>query len=53
MPSGLNSIHNNLYFKWEGVATMSLGIMKIMLFMGITGHAINMYCDRILSLNYS
>ena len=46
----MNSIHNNLYFKWEGVTTMSLGIMKIMLFMGITGHAINMYCDRILSI---
>ncbi len=29
---------------------MSLGIMKMMLLMGIIGHAINMYCDRILSI---
>ena len=34
----------------RGNYTMSLGIMKMMLLMGIIGHAINMYCDRILSI---
>ena len=29
---------------------MSLTIMKIMLVLGIIGHALNMYCDRILSI---
>lgn len=29
---------------------MSLTIMKIMLVLGIIGHALNMYCDRILSV---
>lgn len=29
---------------------MSLMLLKIMLCSGIIGHAINMYCDRILSI---
>ena len=29
---------------------MSLTVMKLMLVLGIIGHALNMYCDRILSV---
>lgn len=29
---------------------MSLNVLKLMLVMGMIGHAINMYCDRILSI---
>lgn len=29
---------------------MSIVVLKIMLILGIIGHAINMYCDRILSI---
>ena len=29
---------------------MSLTVLKIMLVLGIIGHTLNMYCDRILSI---
>ena len=33
-----------------GINRMSIVVLKIMLILGIIGHAINMYCDRILSI---